>query len=90
MTRQTDFWKPKPYDFEAIVAGVDISVLRWTHVYRAAAHVSGKINTVEIKCVGLWNSIQNAHDNEDYLHFMRAGLGRSLDTWDNRRKGAKQ
>lgn len=90
MTRQTDFWKPAPFDFEAIVAGVDIAGLSQAHTNRASAHVSGKINTVEIKYVGLWNSIQNHHDNYDYLHFMRAGIGRSLDLWDNRRKGAKQ
>lgn len=90
MTKQTDFWKPKPFDFEAIVAGVDIAKLDRSHVYRAAAHVSGGIKDVPIKYANVWDGIQNNHDNEDYLHFMKAGIGRSLDAWDNRRKGSAQ
>lgn len=78
----------EPFDFEAIVAGVDIAKLSQTLVHRSAAHVTGGIKDIPIKYASVWDGIQNNYDNEDYLHFMRAGIGRSLDSWDNRRKAS--
>lgn len=85
MTRQTDFWNPKPYDFEAIVADVDLSKLTPAHVYRASAHVRNRIIHATV-----WNSIEANHDKCDMLYFNLVGRSGRADVWDNRRKASAQ
>lgn len=85
MKEQTDFWKPKPYDFEAIVAGVDAGKLAMDYGKRAGAHVNPGV-----MAQSEWDLLERHHDIYDRSYFSRAGLDQAADVWDNRRKVSAQ
>jgi hypothetical protein len=85
MTMQKDFWKPAPFDFEAIVKRVDVSSLPKAHTDRAAKHCY-----TESKWRSDWNFTEPHHDRYDLSYFDKTSLAAAFDVWDNRNKGAKQ
>lgn len=85
MTAQQDFWKPKPYDFEALVAGVDLNKLSAVHVNLAKEHAKTDLRYPET-----WVNLGHFHDLQDKQHFECTSISPEKDVWDNRRKvGAK-
>jgi hypothetical protein len=84
MISQADFWKPQPYDFEAIVACVNVETLIEPHRRRA-----GKHGFTDTKWRTEWNAMEPHHDKYDRSHFDQTGISTALDVWDNRRKVAK-
>jgi hypothetical protein len=85
MTGQSDFWKPAPFDFEAVVAEVDVSNLHPAHRRRAERH--GRMAT---RWKTEWECMEPHHDRYDRSHFDKTSLSTAFDLWDNRRKGATQ
>lgn len=85
MTRQTDFWKPAPFDFEAVVAEVDVDGLAEPHRRRAQKH-----GAMETRWRTEWNAMEPHHDTYDRSHFDQTSLSAAFDLWDNRRKGSAQ
>lgn len=83
MSVQQDFWKPKPYDFEALVAGVDLNKLSISYINRAGAHVQTIIGKQAI-----WNNLERFYDVYDRAHFESTSISPGNDVWDNRRKVA--
>jgi hypothetical protein len=83
--RQSDFWQPAPFDFEAVVSRVDMSGLAVAHRRRAAKHAY-----TESPWKTEWNMMEPHHDKYDRVHFDRTGLSVAFDLWDNRRKGGTQ
>lgn len=83
--KQSDFWKPAPYDFEAIVAAVDASSLAVAHRRRAAKH-GHHASPWKTE----WDCMEPHHDSYDRAHFNQTGLSTAFDLWDNRRKGGTQ
>lgn len=83
MSAQQDFWKPKPYDFEALVAGVDLNKLSIAYINRAGAHVKTIIGRQKI-----WDNLERFYDVYDREHFRGTGISPETDVWDNRRKVA--
>jgi hypothetical protein len=85
MTSQQDFWKPAPYDFEAIVAEVEVSSLVEPYRRRARKHV-----VADTQWRTEWNAMEPHHDTYDRAHFNKTSLSTAFDLWDNRRRGSKQ
>lgn len=85
MTAQKDFWKPVPYDFEAVVAGVDVDGLAEPHRRRAQKH-----GAMETRWKTEWDAMEPHHDTYDRAHFSKTELATAFDLWDNRRKAIKQ
>lgn len=84
MTRQADFWKPKPYDFEEIVAGVNIERLTIAYVKGAGAHAYNAM----IGSQALWSVMESYYDLYDRAHFESTDVAPETDVWDNRKKRA--
>jgi hypothetical protein len=83
--KQKDFWKPAPYDFEAIVKQVDVSSLAGAYSRRAAkhAHTDSKWRTE-------WDAMEPHYEVYDRAHFNKTSLATAFDVWDNRKKSAEQ
>jgi hypothetical protein len=83
MTAQQDFWKPKPYDFKEIIAGVDLNKLSTAYVNRSKAHAKTYIRYPET-----WGTLERFYDMYDKSHFENTSISPEKDVWDNRRKVA--
>ena len=83
MSSQADFWKPKPYDFEGLVAGVNIEQLAPAYISRAKAHAE----TI-IRWPAAWDNLERFHDLYDKANFEHTSIAPETDIWDNRRKVA--
>jgi hypothetical protein len=86
MKEQKDFWKPAPFDFEAVVARVDVDNLAGAYRHRAKKHGDSEKPLWKTE----WVVMEQYHDTYDRAHFSRTELSTAFDLWDNRRKGAKQ
>jgi hypothetical protein len=85
MSAQRDFWKPKPYDFEAVVDAVNPRPVCSDHRRTAVDHVQTNIRTP-----GGWRLAEIDHDDLDREYFGKTDIAPKDDVWDNRRKvGAK-
>lgn len=78
MNAQKDFWY---YDFEAVVAGVDLSKLPIRYTNRAGSHVKTIIGVRD-----LWSNLERHYDLYDREHFESTSISPVNDVWDNRRK----
>jgi arylsulfatase A-like enzyme len=84
MTGQSDFWKPAPYDFEAVVDRVNFQRTFGDHVSCAASHGFSRVIR------NSWARTEQEPDKWDADYFYVHNMGPELDLWDNRRKGARQ
>jgi hypothetical protein len=82
MALQSDFWKPAPYNFAAVVGRIDFASIYGVHLMAAAEHA----RATRIRARNSWKLVEASHDIQDGAHFREFGLGRDLDVWDNRRK----
>lgn len=86
MSQQKDFWKPAPFDFEAIIRAVDVDGLAGAYRNRAKKHGNYEQPLWKTE----WNAMEPRHDTYDRAHFDQTSLSTAFDLWDNRRKGGKQ
>lgn len=70
----------EPFDFEELVAGIDLDLLTGAYRSRAACHVRTRLGG------RAWANLERYHDMYDNSHFEAAGLPAARDEWDNRRK----
>jgi hypothetical protein len=82
MAGQSDFWKPAPYDFAAVVGRVNFELMYGVHLMAASEHA----RATRIRARNSWTLVEASHDIQDGAYFREFGLGRDRDVWDNLRK----
>jgi hypothetical protein len=85
---QSDFWKPAPFDFEAVLAVVDFGQIVAPHEHRAKAHaiMPENLSSPGRTARDNWAALERHHDTYDTAYFTRNGMVRDVDVWDNRKK----
>lgn len=89
MSAQHDFWKPKPYDFEAIAREVDFRLPgQRLAAYQFRAGDDDHVKRDPEQPQEWWENVIRFHDERDEAYFGTRGNNKLEDVWDNRRKVA--